>query len=135
MRITVDTNTLISALGWKDSNEWHLIQKCIQGDTKLVLSESIIEEFTGVIHREKFNFIPAKKKKEFIENLTEISDVVEPVEKVNVIKDDPDDNKILECALCAGVDYIISGDHHLLDMEEYRGIKIVRTRRMLGLLK
>ncbi|OQX21210.1 MAG: putative toxin-antitoxin system toxin component, PIN family [Candidatus Altiarchaeales archaeon A3] len=134
MRIVLDTNTLISALGWKGGNEWQLLQKCIRQDNKLVLSKSIIEEFTDVIHREKFGFILTEKKEEFIEYLTEISDVVKPVRKVKVIKDDPDDDKILECALCSKADYIVSGDDHLLDLKEYKGIKIVRTRKMLEIL-
>jgi len=135
MRIVLDTNTLISALGWKGGNEWQLLQKCIRQDNKLVMSKSIIEEFTDVIRREKFSFIPAEKKEEFIGYLTEISDVVKPVRKVKIIKDDPDDNKILECALCGNADYIVSGDSHLLDLKECLGIKIVRTRRMLEILK
>jgi len=122
MKIVLDTNTLISALGWSEGNEGQLMKKCILREVKLVLSASIIEEFKGVIKREKFNFISAEKKQEFIENLVEISDIVEFDKKVNVIKDDPNDNKILECALCGKVDYIVSGDHHLLDLKEYRSI-------------
>ena len=94
----------------------------------------IIEEFTGVINRAKFDFIPAEDKQEFIEMLIEISNIVEPSERLTVIEDDPDDNKILECALCGKAGYIVSGDHHLLDLKEHRSIKILSTGRMLEIL-
>ena len=50
-------------------------------------------------------------------------------------EDEPDDNKILECALCGKADYIVSGDRHLLELEEYKGIKILPTKRMLEIFK
>jgi len=48
-----------------------------------------------------------------------------------VVEDDPSDNKILECALEAEADYIVSGDRHLLDLREYRGIKILSSGEFL----
>ncbi|MDI6730469.1 MAG: hypothetical protein QMD06_02870, partial [Candidatus Altarchaeum sp.] len=47
--------------------------------------------------------------------------------KSYIIKDDPDDNEILECDLCDKADYIVSRDSHLLDLKECHSIKIVRT--------
>jgi len=44
---------------------------------------------------------------------------------VDLIKDDPDDNIILECALAADVKYIITGDPHLLNLEWFEKIKII----------
>lgn len=48
--------------------------------------------------------------------------------------EDPEDNRVLECALEAEADYIVSGDHHLLSLEEFRGIKIVRAADLLKIL-
>ena len=45
--------------------------------------------------------------------------------RVKVIEDDPNDNRILECALEAKADFIISGDHHLLELKEYQSIRII----------
>lgn len=50
---------------------------------------------------------------------------VEPEEELEVVRDDPDDNRVLECAVAADADYIVSGDQHLLDLGEYRGIEIL----------
>lgn len=54
--------------------------------------------------------------------------------KLNVIKSDPDDNKILACALEAKAQYIISGDDHLLNLGQYQDIKIITAREFLKIL-
>ena len=54
--------------------------------------------------------------------------------RVLILEDDPDDNRILECALAANASYIISGDEHLLDLGEYRGIMIISLAGFLKLL-
>jgi predicted nucleic acid-binding protein len=50
---------------------------------------------------------------------------VTPQRRVNAVKEDLDDNRILECALAAGVDMIISGDGHLLRLTAFEGIAIL----------
>jgi len=52
--------------------------------------------------------------------------IVEPVEKIDAVSDDPDDNMFLEAAVAAEADYIVSQDNHLLKIKEYRGTKIVK---------
>jgi len=47
------------------------------------------------------------------------------------VKKDPSDNKILECALEAKTSFIISGDKHLLEIRECKGIKIVTPKEFL----
>jgi predicted nucleic acid-binding protein len=62
--------------------------------------------------------------------------VVVPRIALDVIHDDPDDNRILECAVAGHADVIVSGDRHLLRLKSYEGIPIVRPvdfLRALGL--
>lgn len=59
-----------------------------------------------------------------ISDIRKIVTIVHPLEKVNVVRDS-DDNKIIECALEAKAEVILSFDKDLLDMKEYRYIKIV----------
>jgi uncharacterized protein len=54
-----------------------------------------------------------------------------PAEKLNVITDDPDDDEIIECAVAAVADVIVSGDKHLLRLGQYRGIRIMQVRQLL----
>jgi len=57
--------------------------------------------------------------------------IVPNVPVVNVIKDDPDDNKFLACALAAKAEYIVSGDQHLLSLGRYGSILIVTVKDFL----
>ena len=54
-----------------------------------------------------------------------MAELVTPEMDLEAVEDDPDDDKILECAVAGNADYIVSGDSHLLDIEEYRGVEIV----------
>lgn len=56
--------------------------------------------------------------------------IVTPKIKVDAVKEDPDDNKIIECALESNAEYIISYDKHLLKLKEYQRIKIVRPEEI-----
>ncbi len=61
--------------------------------------------------------------------------IVSPNAHVEVIRDDPDDDRILECALDGGADYVVSGDHYLLELRRYRAIRMVTPREFLAILE
>ncbi len=61
----------------------------------------------------------------------ELAGNVSPTVKLDVIKADPKDNIILECAVAGNADYIVSGDKHLLDLKEFSGIKILKPAEFL----
>ena len=58
--------------------------------------------------------------------------VVRPTLLLDVVKDDPDDNSILECAVTAGSEWVVTHDKHLLRIGEYEGIKIMRLNEFLA---
>ena len=62
---------------------------------------------------------------EFLDQILEVGCLIENAVKIGIIKDDPSDNKFLECAVTVGADYIISRDIHILKIKEFEGIKIV----------
>ncbi|MEW6095993.1 MAG: putative toxin-antitoxin system toxin component, PIN family [bacterium] len=107
------------------------MQECIFNKINLIESEELIEEFVRVMLRPKFDFILNEKKEEFVESLIEISELVKSDVKVNVIKEDEPDNRVLECAEAGKVDYIISGDKHLLKLKEYKNIPIIEAAEFL----
>lgn len=132
-RVTLDTNTLISATIAK-GNEYELLKLAQLGKIKLVLSLQILKEFKEVISRPRFNYtIPVID--EIVERILNISEIIIPKEKVNIVKEDPSDNKFIECALSGNVNYIVSGDNHLLKIKQYKGIKIIRTSEILKKFK
>jgi predicted nucleic acid-binding protein len=44
-----------------------------------------------------------------------------------VVKEDPEDNRAPECAAAARAEFIVTGDKHLLQLEEYAGIRIMKV--------
>ncbi len=134
MKITADTNILISSTFWEGDSD-KILEKVENKEIELVLSKEIIEEFSEVL---KYDEIQDKIKdknlemKRTVEKITFLSTIVEPKEKLDVVKEDIDDNKILECAIEGNVDYIISNDKHLLKIKEFRGIKIIKPEEFLS---
>ncbi|MEK6937574.1 MAG: putative toxin-antitoxin system toxin component, PIN family [Nanoarchaeota archaeon] len=133
MRITVDTNVLVSATFWNgDSNK--IIEKVERKEIELVLSKDIIKEFSEVWNYKEIQDKIKNKNLEMkrtVAKVITLSIIVEPVEKICVIKDDPDDDKFIECAKAGNVDFIISNDSHLLKLKEFEGIKIVSPSEFL----
>ncbi len=133
LRITVDTNTLISAVIAK-CNEFELLKAAKLGKIKIIVSHDILKEFLGVISRPKFG-LSKKQIENVFKQILSITEIIIPDTKVSIIKEDPSDNMILECAEAAEVDYIISGDSHLLRLKKYKKIPIVRTFDILEMIK
>ncbi len=134
LKIVIDTNTLISALGWKEGNPRKIIELCIKGKCLLITSPELINEFYSVINRPKFNFISKEEKNQFLVNFLTISCLVEPKNKIDVIKEYPMDNIVLEAAFKSKADYIISGDEHILRLRGFKGTKIVNSKSFLDLI-
>lgn len=133
MRITTDTNVLLSSSFWKGAS-FTILERVEQKEIELILSEEIIEEFTRILQYEEVQKKIKDKNLEMrrsVEEIISIATIVEPKEKLKVVKDDPDDNKILECALEGNVDYIITKDNHLLKLKEFRRIKIITPEEFL----
>jgi putative PIN family toxin of toxin-antitoxin system len=72
--------------------------------------------------------------KRSIQKIVSISKIVIPTRKINVVQDDPDDNKILECAIAGNVDYLVTQDKHLLNLKEFEGIKIITPDHLVKFL-
>lgn len=137
MRITVDTNILVSATFWHGDSE-KIIIKVENEEIELILSKEIINEYVEVLNYDEIkNKIKNKnlEMKYSVGKIISISTIVEPLERLDVVKDDPDDNKILECAKEGKVDYIITQDKHLLKLKSFEGIKILKPDEFLKRIK
>jgi len=129
MKITVDTNVIISALGW-NGPEFKLMDLVFNEKIILILSIQILEEFIGTAKSEKFNFSD-EEIDDFSDALLNTAKIVFPEENISKIKEDPQDNRVLECALAGNAKYIITGDGHLLKLKEFEGIKIMNASKFL----
>jgi putative PIN family toxin of toxin-antitoxin system len=122
-RLVLDTNVLISAIlfGGKPRKVLDLV---ISGSVDCTLSISILDELRDVLQRPKFGFSPDLCL-HITEELHGLCDIISPSVSLDVIRSDPDDNRILECAVEAGAHFIVSGDPHLLGLGTFEMIKIL----------
>jgi putative PIN family toxin of toxin-antitoxin system len=123
LRVVFDSNVIISGFlfgGPPARLLEHALRKSVQAYTSL----AILDEVRDVLQRPKFG-LSSDQALTLIEELHDLCEVVSPRRRVRAITADPDDNAILECAQAAEAELIISGDSHLLDLGQWRGIDIL----------
>ena len=133
VKVVADTNVVVSALLWK-GNESKIIGLAEEGKIKLLSSVALLDELKKVLMYERFG-LGEKTVDDNVKYILTVSEIISPKRRLKVIREDPDDNKFLECALEGKARYIVSGDRHLLRLKEFRGIKIVRAKGLLDLFK
>ena len=128
-KVTLDTNILVSALGW-EGNPKKVFEAVVAGKADLVISEALIAELSKTLDYPKFQFSQEQKDR-FKALILSLATLVKPAEKISAIKEDTDDNRVLECAATGKADYIVSGDNDLLRLKEFRGIRIKNPKEFL----
>lgn len=136
MRITLDTNVLVSGTFWTGSS-YMILNLIDKKRLRSISSKEIIEEYYEVINSDEIIDKVEKKKLimyKLIEKVIKNSEITEPKTKLSIVKEDPDDDKILECAKEGGADYIITQDEHLLKLKKFDNILILKPDDFLKLL-
>ena len=132
MRVVLDTNVIISALNFP-GNERMVLELALWGRFELVLSWFILGEVAGVLTR-KFAW-DQERTAQAIRTLENAATVIEPPRLEEVIEGSHADNRVLECAVAASADYLVTGDRrHLLPIGGHRGTTIVNAPRFLSAL-
>jgi putative PIN family toxin of toxin-antitoxin system len=129
IRVTADSNIYVSALHF-GGLPLRFLERATDGDFRLEVSAAIITEVVRVL-RLKFDWPPEDTNRIEKLILTLADPVRVPSLRIDAIADDPTDNVVLECAVDAGCNYIVSGDKHLLRLETYEGIQILRVADFL----
>jgi putative PIN family toxin of toxin-antitoxin system len=129
-RVVFDTNVLVSAT-LSRGKPYTVLELAERGDIDSVTSPDIIDELEDVLSRERLPF-ESEQIDEVVGKIFSMSELVTPEMDLEAVEDDPDDDKVLECAVAGNADYIVSGDSHLLDIEEYRGVEIVSPDEFLS---
>lgn len=132
IRVVFDTNILVSGLLYKGKPK-KLIDLALDGKIELVTSVDIINEFRLVIARDKFK-LTKEEQETFLGFIIRLTSIITIKSGFKVIQEDPDDDKIVRTAYDSKASYIVSGDHHLLKMKEFSGIRIVTANKMLEIL-
>ena len=134
VRVVLDANPFVSALLKPNSNPAKILALVQADRVRLLMSEVIIAEIDAVLRYPKIMQRHGRDSEFlnlFMKRLRSVSLITEGQLKIDIIKDDPPDNKYLECAVEGGADYIISGDHHLTDLEYFQGIPIIPPQTFL----
>ena len=132
IKAILDTNVVISAIifGGKPRR---LLNLAIEGKVSLFFSEPMFEEIREILGGRKFRFT-ASQLLAVERELEAISDTVYPDKSIKIVKDDPDDDVFIECALAADADFIVSGDKHLLALKSYGNVKIVNAAEFIEMV-
>ena len=131
MRIVVDTNVIVSALVFGGLPR-RVFEAVESGRCQFHYSAEIEGETRRVL-RDKFGWDDDRLDR-YLPALWGLGERVAPRRRANAVKEDPDDNRILECGLAASADVIVSGDGHLLRLTAYEGIAILTPREFLSSL-
>lgn len=124
-RLVLDTNILVSAVVGKGSPR-KLLQACIDGHHTLLESPQTLEELSKVIARPKFKMTEEEAGR-IVTAIVQTAEFVETHSHLTVIAADADDDRFLELAVDGKADLLVSGDKHLLALEEFAGIPIVKA--------
>ena len=129
MRVVIDTNVFVSS--FFGGNPRKIIDLWIQGHLTLCLSRELVDEYISVLQR--MGLEDEKELKEIISLFSKgfHSLYTANTPGLNIIRNDPDDNKFLECAVALDARVVVSGDKAIQDVVDYMGIKCLSPKSFL----
>lgn len=132
IKAVLDSNIFISGILF-GGNPRKIIDLVIEGKIRLCISSDVLKEIKEVLERDKFGFSSDITRQIIIE-IESLSEFITPVKKHSVVTRDSDDNAIIDCAIEADADYIITGDNDLLSLKEYKNIKIISAADFMNII-
>lgn len=134
MKVVIDTNILLISLP-KISKYRPIFDGLLSGIYELVISNSIYAEYIEIIGRKTTDSIA--------QNLAELIDQLENVEKTdiffrwNLINSDPDDNKFVDCVISANANYLVTNDNHFKVLKEidFPSVEVIDADSFLELIR
>lgn len=136
MKVVLDTNVLISVFIWRGKMQ-KLFNYLKERKISICLIDKTFQELQKVLR------YPRIKRKlemnglalqEIEEAVLEISGIYQKYPLLKIVKEDPQDNFFLSCAVAANAKYIVSGDRHLLTLKKFCNIKIITPAKFIELL-
>lgn len=122
VRVVLDTNVLVSALGFGGSPLEALLST-FDEDVQLLASEQTLDELQRVMRYDRLHFSKAERT-QYLTILRSEAEIVQPDTDLSVVRD-PDDDKFLEVAVHGAADYLVSGDQDLIVLGSYEDVDVV----------
>jgi uncharacterized protein len=131
VKVVFDTNIYISAFVIPGGNAEKAYLHAVDGDFQLCTSIAILTELARKLD-EKFGWGKGKIE-QLIMSISNLATTFKTAPRLKVLSDDPD-NRILECALDAAAEFVVTGDRHLLNLTMYQDIEIIKLSAFLAML-
>lgn len=138
LRAVIDTNVVVSAAISAGGSPRRIVNSALRGFFVALTSDPLLTEFEDVATRaHAIGKYPGllKQSSRIGQFLSGRSVGNPPRLDQTVVREHPADDRVLECAVAGKADYIVSGDRHLLALQEFQGIPIVNPREFLRILQ
>lgn len=138
LTVVLDTNVIVSGTIHKGGHPAAILDRWREGQFILIISKALLEEVEDVLHRPHLKgkyHLSDEEIERVLYNLRSYGLMVPGKLEVKVIQEDPEDNFLIAAALEGEADYIVSGDPHLKDLSEYKGIRIIPPREFMRILE
>jgi putative PIN family toxin of toxin-antitoxin system len=133
VKLVTDTNVVVSGLLWL-GNPGRLLEAAANGQVTLYTSPALAAELRSTLAYDRLARYVQRSGltlDELVTRYLNVAILVQPSAVPRIVANDADDDHVLACALEAHADLIVSGDHHLLDLNDYHGIPIVKAAEAL----
>lgn len=137
MKVVLDANIYVSALVSTWGNPYRIFELWLQKRFDVLITTPMLEEIGRVLHyprivkRHRLDEIEIER---FVTMLADQAWLVESKGRLAVVQDDESDNRYIECAVAGRADYIVTGDEHLLKIQQFRDIFILKPAEFVALL-
>jgi putative PIN family toxin of toxin-antitoxin system len=129
--VTADGNVYISAFVF-GGQPLQILTAARRGLIRLDISAPLLDEIHRIL-RDKFAWSEDMLQRLSF-RLSRFIALVHPTQTIDAVPDDPDDNRVLECAVAAGSQHIVTGDGDLLRLGQYQNIRIMRVAEFVKLI-
>lgn len=132
IRVTADSNIYISALHFGGPPD-RLLDLARTGIIELTISDDILGEVTRVL-RDKFGW--SREALSMAQaRIADFTVRVAPARKLDAVKEDPADNRILECAVEGKSEYLVTRDKHLLKLKSFESTQVIKVADFLDFVR
>jgi putative PIN family toxin of toxin-antitoxin system len=132
IRVTADSNIYISALHFGGPPD-EFLNLARSGIIELTISDDVLAEVTRVL-RDKFGW--SREALSMAQaRIADFTVRVAPTQKLDAVKEDPADNRILECAVEGKSEYLVTRDHHLLKLKSFGGAQMIKVADFLEVVR
>ena len=131
LKVVFDTNVIVSAALYEKSLPALLLSLGLEDKVRFFVSPALLNEYEAVLKRPRFK-LGHREITELMGKINRKALIVTPTKRLKIVKTDEADNRVLECAVKAKADFIITGIKRHFPFEEFKGSKIVTPREFIN---